>query len=402
MSIKNILNDIIANKNNGLEDFFERHNKIHPPFIYNSVDIRYSGFKIAPVDTNIFPAGFSLFSEAEIDYSAKELKNFIGKYHPFLQGKKILIVPENHTRNKYYLDNLANLKTICEKAGFETRIGGVKVKQEPQVIESQTKGTVRVERIIREGDKIYLPENSLNQAFHPDFIILNNDIPHGIADVLRNIEIPILPSPKYGWYNRTKSNYFDEYKKISEAFAKEFSIDDWLISAIHTQCGKINFKEREGLECVADKAFYALEKIKKKYKEYKIEQKPYLFIKSNKGTYGMGIITISNPKEIFEINKDERKSMVASKEGKAITEVVIQEGIPTVEKIDGKVAEPLMYLIGGKVVACNYRINTEKSDRVNLNSKGMGFAKVGADELCSVNSLIARLAVLGAQYEQYK
>ncbi|MFN9914453.1 MAG: glutamate--cysteine ligase, partial [Pirellulaceae bacterium] len=59
----------LANKNNSLEDFFERHNKIHPPFIYNSVDIRYSGFKIAPVDTNIFPAGFSLFSEAEIDYS---------------------------------------------------------------------------------------------------------------------------------------------------------------------------------------------------------------------------------------------------------------------------------------------------------------------------------------------
>jgi glutamate--cysteine ligase len=94
--------------------------------------------------------------------------------------------------------------------------------------------------------------------------------------------------------------------------------------------------------------------------------------------------------------------MVASKEGKAITEVVIQEGIPTIEKIDGKVAEPLMYLIGGKVVACNYRINTEKSDRVNLNSKGMGFAKVGVNELCSVNSLMARLAVLGAQYEQYK
>lgn len=38
--------------------FREQWLKITPPF-YTSVDLRNSGFKLAPVDTNLFPAGFN-------------------------------------------------------------------------------------------------------------------------------------------------------------------------------------------------------------------------------------------------------------------------------------------------------------------------------------------------------
>ena len=72
--------------------------------IYSSVDIRMNNFKTAVVDTNLFPAGFNNLCKYSHQDIAKILSKTISK--TVKNCKKILILAENHTRNKFYLENL--------------------------------------------------------------------------------------------------------------------------------------------------------------------------------------------------------------------------------------------------------------------------------------------------------
>ena len=40
-------------------------------------------------------------------------------------------------------------------------------------------------------------------------------------------------------------------------------------------------------------------KVKEKYNEHQITESPYLVLKSDNGTYGMGVISIKDPSDIF-------------------------------------------------------------------------------------------------------
>ena len=42
-----------------IEQWFRRQWQDHVPPFYGSVDLRNSGYKLAPVDTNLFPGGFN-------------------------------------------------------------------------------------------------------------------------------------------------------------------------------------------------------------------------------------------------------------------------------------------------------------------------------------------------------
>ncbi len=42
-----------------IESWFKKARINAAPFFYTSVDLRHSGLRLAPVDTNLFPAGFN-------------------------------------------------------------------------------------------------------------------------------------------------------------------------------------------------------------------------------------------------------------------------------------------------------------------------------------------------------
>ena len=94
------------------------------------------------------------------------------------------------------------------------------------------------------------------------------------------------------------------------------------------------------------------------------------------------------------------------KDGVQNSEVIIQEGVPTIETVDNKTAESLIYLIGGKAIGCTYRVNEEKDNESNLNSSGMSFKSASEEtsdiNLCKVRALIAELATLSAHRECYE
>src|ERR1700681_2705350 len=79
--------------------------------IYSSFDIRDAGFKIGPVDANIFPAGFNNICVNDRDNSVELAKVFLDSHYS-KNTRKIVLLTEEHTQNPYYWDNVAALQDI--------------------------------------------------------------------------------------------------------------------------------------------------------------------------------------------------------------------------------------------------------------------------------------------------
>src|ERR1700690_2296726 len=85
------------------------YEKLYTPF-YTSVDILDAGFKIAVVDTNLFPSGFNNLCEHGLADAEVLIKQAILKRVP--NAANILIVAEEHLRNTCYLENIRILQEI--------------------------------------------------------------------------------------------------------------------------------------------------------------------------------------------------------------------------------------------------------------------------------------------------
>ena len=371
------------------------------PF-YSSVDVRHAGFKIAPVDTNLFPAGFSHLSAAARTRAAHWLRLRMAR----CPTKRALIIPENHTRNQGYIDNLAALRSVLREAGLEVEIGSLLATDAPIEVTASTGEQIKEMPLMREGSLL----KSAN-GFCPQLVILNNDLTAGFPEILRGVSQPVVPRPSQGWYRRRKSIHFEAYDKLAREFALSFGLDPWLITTEFHKCGQVNFGEKQGLDCVAMGVEKVLHKIRARYAEYGITDQPYVYVKSDSGTYGMGIMTVRSGDEVIEINKKNRNKMNVIKEGVHSTEVIIQEGVPTADVIEGAPAEPMVYLVDGHAVGGAYRVNDQRDAQNNLNAAGMRFVgmcdegETGKVEMKSCQfgamGLIAELASLAAPREEY-
>ena len=378
------------------------------PFIYTSVDVRHSGFKIAPVDTNLFPAGFNNLSTAARHRASVEFKHyFSAQQNP---PKRILIIPENHTRNLGYLENLHVLKSLLEQGGCDVRIGSfVAEVNAPLTLETLGGATITEFPLIRDGNALKLVD-----GFSPDAIVLNNDLTAGMHPLLEKLSTPIFPPPALGWWKRRKSEHFEQYAILVREFCNIFAFDPWIINAAFHRCGVVQFDERRSLEKVAAATQDILDTTNAKYREYGITETPYVFVKADSGTYGMGIMTARSAEELLELNKKNRNKMKTIKEGTSNTEVIIQEGVPTIDRVEGAVAEPMLYLVNGHPVGGSYRVNSERDGYNNLNATGMRFAGMcdQAENDCNrvsvascdfgVFGLVASLAALAAARENYR
>jgi glutamate--cysteine ligase len=87
------------------------------------VDLRNAGFKLAPVDTNLFPGGFNNLNPAFLPLCVQAIQAAVERVCPDARG--ILLVPENHTRNTFYLQNVETLQNILRQAGMRVRVGSL-------------------------------------------------------------------------------------------------------------------------------------------------------------------------------------------------------------------------------------------------------------------------------------
>ena len=382
------------------------------PF-YTSVDLRNAGFKLAPVDTNLFPGGFNNLNTDFLPLCVQAATVAIEKVCP--EARRLLVIPENHTRNTYYLRNIVALTNILRQAGLEVRIGSLLPEiQQPTLIDTQDGHSVLLEPIKRKDNRLVLEHPELGD-FDSCAVLLNNDLSGGVPDILKNLEQSVIPPLHAGWSTRRKSQHFSAYNKVAEEFAGLIGIDPWLVNPYFETCGEIDFHARTGEECLSSKVEMLLAKIQAKYDEYGVEEKPYIIVKADAGTYGMGIMTVKSPDDVRDLNRKQRNKMSVVKEGLQVSEVIIQEGIYTFEYINDAVAEPVIYMMDHYVVGGFYRVHTGRGKDENLNSPGMHFVPLAFESPCTlpdcagspdavpnrfyVYGVIARLALLAAAME---
>lgn len=380
----------------------------HSAPFYGSVDLRNSGFKLAPVDMNLFPGGFNNLNPEFTPLAVQAAMVAVEKICP--KAKGILLVPENHTRNKFYLQNVAALVHIFQQAGLDVRIGTLNEEiSEPTTLTSAAGEELLFEPLLRKGNRLTLAD-----GFDPCLVLLNNDLSAGVPDRLQNLEQAVFPPLHAGWAVRRKSTHFVAYDKVAQDFADLLGIDPWLINPYFAHCGGLDFQAREGEEQLAQAVQQVLDRTRAKYNEYGIEHEPFAIVKADAGTYGMGVMSVKSADEVIGLNRKARNKMAVVKEGLHVNDVIVQEGVYTFETIDDAVAEPVVYMLDHFVIGGFYRVHTGRGVDENLNSPGMHFEPLSFESPClpdrtgtpdcSPNrfyayGVIARLALLAAALE---
>ena len=398
-----------------IERWFRLEWQEHTPPFYCSVDLRNSGFKLAPVDTNLFPGGFNNLATEMLPLAVQAAMAAIEKYCP--DAKNLLLIPEQQPRHSSYLQNIARQVQIFRQTGLNVRLGTLDENiKEPTTIDLPNGSQLVLEPLQRSANGRRLGLKN----FDPCTILLNNDLSAGIPSILENInEQTLLPPLHAGWALRRKSNHFSAYDDVVKKFAKMVDIDPWLLNPFFAKCDQVYVDEASGEDPLANAVDALLAKIRKKYKQYGIKEKPFVIIKPNAGTYGMGIMTVRSSAEVRNLSQQQRENMSVVKGGLDITEMIVQEGVYTFEQINESVAEPVVYMIDRYVVGGFYRVHEDKGADENLKAPGMHFVPLAfahqhaVPDMCAkpgtaapnrfyLYGVVARLALLAASLELEK
>ena len=386
-----------------IERWFRLEWMEHTPPFYTSVDVRNSGFKLAPVDTNLFPSGWNNLTPEMLPLAVQAAMAAIEKICP--EARNLLVVPENHTHNTFYLSNLLQLKRIFHQAGLNVRFGSLNPEiKEPTSFNVPNGEVISIEPLIRSDTRLGLKD------FDPCTILLNNDLSAGIPGMLEDLhEQFLLPPLHAAWAVRRKSRHFQAYEEVAKRFGKLLGMDPWLINPLYAKCGEVDFAAGVGMVSLSSNVDALLTKIRRKYKEYGINEKPFVIVKADNGNCGMGIMTVRDVKDLDRQN-------IKAQEGLTLTEVIVQEGVLTNERVNDAVAEPVVYMMDRFVVGGFYRVHAERAVDESLNAPGASFVPLAFADSSRLPQpgrkpgssspnrfymygVIARLAMLAASYE---
>ena len=395
------LEQFICRHLNAVNEWIDQAQSELPQPLTSSVDVRESKFKYAPVDHNMYPAGFNNLCSKDLLNCADLFKERFEQLKPGV--KKVGLLPESHTKNKFYLDHLYKLKSTMEMAETEVIIFS------PDQSLFQDSGTNVLELESFSGHKLHIyraqfidgnfVQSESNKSFGFDLILLNNDQSIPLEIDWKLVKIPVVPSPYVGWFKRQKTHHFKHYRETANKFSSHFSINPDLIQAHFSAVENVDFNTKEGLDEIAKEVDRLLATL---------TTGSQVFVKASQGTYGMGISVVGSGEEIISMNRKVRNKMDIGKGNLKFTTVLIQEGVETIVKYDDAPAEVTIYLINGKSSGGFMRTNPLRGTQANLNAQGMIYQKLCLSDVkqdCdhtikeAVYSVIARLSVLAASYE---
>ena len=393
-----------------IERWFRLEWMEHTPTFYCSVDIRNAGFKLAPVDTNLYPGGWNFLTPEMLPLAVQAAQAAVEKICP--EAKNLLVIPENRSQSSFYLSSVAQLQRIFHRAGLNVRIGSIDPSIKKCItIELPDGDQIKLEPVVRSKRRIGLKD------FDPCTILLNNDLSSGLPGILEEVhEQFLLPPLHASWSVRRKSRHFQSYDAVAKRFGKLLGIDPWLINPLFGSCGEVDLSRDEGIECLASNVDALLAKIRRKYKEYGIAERPFVVIKADNGTDGLGAMTVREAKDLKSLRAKGGGTAFPSRNGKPVESMIVQEGVLTNERINDAVAEPVVYMMDRYVVGGFYRIHAERGVDENLSAPGSRFvplafsnsshlpqpgARPGASapNRFYMYGVIARLAMLAASYE---
>ncbi len=388
---------LLEEKRDELVSWFakERDKKTMP--LYASVDIRDAGWKVAAVDANAYPAGFNNIGGSDRKIFSEQLKDWIVKQYP--NATWLHIWPENHTRNRGYIENLIVLQMLLSDANYRVTVGSSEMEGINE-LEGLT-GNLKISETIADG--ILKVEGG-----NPDILILNNDLSNGPIEGVG--EIPIAPPQEMGWFQRRKSSHFRNVQPFIDKVAEIIGIDPWILGT-HWFVSEDKCLEKEVCRMeLAAQVDDSLNFLRRKYEHYGIEAEPVIFVKNDSGTYGLGIIEVSSGDELLKLSNRKINKLTYGKGGSEAIDFLLQEGVPTILKIGDSVIEPCTYGAGGNSIATFYRANSKKGKMANLNTPSTIFmtpseleSKEGGELITNLrnswHALVAELAMLAMATE---
>lgn len=403
------LTQILSEQSSAIDEWITQKAADVPIPFYASADIRDSGLKTVCVDLNIFPAGFNNICNNLALRAIAPIRSYLKEYFNDKPFDRVVIVPEAHTRNRYYNSHLARLQALLQAADLKIDIAALPHENAPPAESLITAEDEEIARTyVQRKDNLIVDPHGTPY----DWVLLNNDLSSGPLDILTDIAQPVLPPACLGWHKRRKSIYYACFEKCVHELAEKFSFDPWLLSPYTSVVKNVDFSTEAGREAVATEVEALQERIQKKYTEYTSDETPTVFIKNDAGTYGMGIMVVEDSDEIRTMNRKARNKMAIGKGKTPITDVVLQEGVRTRTVAKGNVSEEVIYLVGKNVVGAFLRANTQRDDIDNLNARGMEFYQYCAlnpvtthgECMCTRESqfvyyLLAQLGVVAAAYE---
>lgn len=401
VNTKQELENFFCHNLNIINKWIDDAQKELPQPLTSSVDVRESKTKFAPVDHNMYPAGFNNLCNKDLLKCSDYFKERFEEVKPGL--KKVGILPESHTKNKYYLDHLYKLKSTIEMA--ETEV--ILFSPDANLFAEIAGNVIELESF--SGHKILIHRAQIKDGiftsvdpaldFNFEIILLNNDQSVPLDIDWKNLKTPIHPSPYVGWFKRQKIHHFKKYRETANRFSEKFNINPDLIQAHFSSVENVDFDTKEGLEELGNEVDNVLARL---------PANSSVFVKASQGTYGMGISVVTSGEEIKSMNRKGRNKMDVGKNNLKFTSVLIQEGIETIVKYDDAPAEVTIYLVNGRSSGGFMRTNPLKGTQANLNSMGMIYQKLCLSDVkqdCdhtikeAVYSIIARLSTLAAAHE---
>ena len=387
-----------------IERWFRLEWMEHTPPFYSSVDIRNAGFKLAPVDTNLYPSGWQYLTPAMMPLAVQAAMAAIEKICP--EARNLLIIPENPTKDTFYLASVAQLQRIFHMAGLNVRVGSINPAiKKVTSIDLPSGERVKLEPVIRSKRRLGVKD------FDPCTILLNNDLIAGVPGILEDLhEQYLLPPLHAGWFTRRKSRHSQSYEEVSKRLGKLLGVDPWLINPMFNKCGAVDLGHDQGMQCLSTNVDALLTKIRRKYKEYGINEKPFVVIKADNSSSGFGITTVRDLKDLARLRTS------PNAKNPAPLEVIVQEGVLTNERMNDAVAEPVVYTMDRYVVGGFYRVHAGRGSDENLNAPGSSYVPLAFAESTHLPQpgvrpgasapnrfymygVIGRLAMLAASYE---
>ena len=370
-----IHSQIVKNLSKVSDWFAEKRGELHLP-IYTSYDIRDAGFKAAVVDANIYPAGFNNICQVDKENSPELFSKYIEGIYGAGKVQKVALLTEEHTNNPYYWENISSLSQMISEAGYELRVCMPKeLPESPLSVTSVNGNELQVYSALRDGTSVSWKD------FTPDIIVSNNDFSEPYEEWSLNLSTPVNPPRELGWYRRKKSCYFEKYNQVVEQFAGLIEVDPWLLQVETKSFEGFDLSTEDVKNQLSQQVDDFLKHTAEKYAQHGIQEKPFLMMKNNSGTYGLAVIQVHGAEDILNFNYKSRKKMKAAKGGRSVEEVILQEGIPSSVSSDGITAEPAIYMVGCGLAGGFLRAHGKKGKNESLNSPGAVYKRLCVSDL---------------------
>jgi len=323
-----------------------------------------------------------------------------------------MLIPENGKPSSFYLANLSQLQRIFNMAGLNVRLGSIdQAIKKTTTFELHNGDALTFEPVIRGKRRLGLKD------FDPCTILLNNDLVAGVPGILEDVHEQYLMPPLHaGWSTRRMSTHFKAYEEVAKRLGKLMGVDPWLINPLFEKCEAVYLDQPGGLDCLSAQIDLVLTRVRRKYKEYGIKEKPFVVVKADHGTHELGIVTVRDSKDTQALSDRVKVLAQGSKKPLLPHDFMVQEGVLTQERVNDAVAEPVIYTMDRYVVGGFYRVHAGRGVDEALNAPGSDYVPLafehstllpqpGVKPGASVPNrfymygVVGRLAMLAASYE---